>query len=109
MARSARWHRRSRERAQRPARSTTAAMAISRSPPRNPSAWPRAISRRQDAVKLNSALRNTAPSAKPKTRQRGGRRLAVEQDQRDEHGGASSEASRNGQSSRGTRAATADR
>ena len=44
-----------------------AAMAISSKPPRKPSAWPRTISRRHDAVKLNSALRNTTPSAKPST------------------------------------------
>ena len=67
-------------------------MAISSRPPRKPSAWPRTISRRHDAVKLNSALRNTAPSAKPKIEQRRSRRLAVDQHQRDEqrrrqHGG----------------------
>ena len=42
-----------------------AAIAISSKPPRKPSACPFTISRRHDAVKLNSALRKTAPSAKP--------------------------------------------
>ena len=44
-----------------------AAMAMSRSPARKPSAWPRTISRRHEAVKLNSVLRNAMPSAKPST------------------------------------------
>ncbi len=60
-----------------------AAMAMSRRAPSKPSASPRTIRRRHDAVKLNSDLRNTAPSAKPSTRQGRGRRLAVDQHKRD--------------------------
>ena len=63
-----------------------AAMAMSRRPPRNPSAWPRTIRRRHEAVKLNSVLRNAAPSAKPNDQKRRGRRLAVDKNERDEHG-----------------------
>ncbi len=87
---------------------TPAAMAISRRPPRKPSAWPRTISRRQDAVKLNSALRNTAPSAKPNISSAAAAGWPSTSTSATSTAVASTEATRNGQSRRGARAATAD-
>src|SRR5215204_4997349 len=87
---------------------TPAAMAISSNPPRKPSAWPRTIRRRHEAVKLNSALRNTAPSAKPNTSRAAAAGWPSTRTSAISTASASAEASRNGQSRRGTRAATAD-
>ena len=86
----------------RPARSTSAATAISSSAPSSPPASPRTRKRRHAAVKLNSALRNATPSAKPSSDQRGrtpaGRRAATSATST---AAASTAAIRNGQSSRG--------
>ena len=79
-----------------------AAMAMSSRPPRNPSAWPRTISRRHDAVKLNSVLRNAAPSAKPSTSSAAAAGWPSTSTSATSTASASTEAIRNGQSRRGS-------
>src|SRR5436190_19139126 len=85
-----------------------AAIAISSRPPRKPSAWPRTIKRRHDAVKLNSALRNTAPSAKPRMSSAAAAGCPSITTSATSTASARDDATRNGQSRPGRRAAAAD-
>src|SRR5712691_5708255 len=81
---------------------TAAATAMSNNAASRPSACPSAMNRRHDAVKLNSALRKTAPSAKPQSRSQADAGWPSIRTSATSTAVTSTAPARNGQSSRGT-------